>query len=796
MDIKQIKQMLRIVFRNRTYSILNIAGLAIGITCAVLILLWVEDEMTYNSFPKEEHLYALYLHQNYDGNIRSYITAPNPLAAVLAEEVPGIKNVMRYRTIQKSLFTLNEKMLYEQGAFTDSTIFSMLSIEFVKGQASTAFDAANPVVITEEMAERFFGKDDPIGQTLKKDNGDIFEVTAVVKNPKRNSDFNYAWLIPFRHYIREMNAMGWKEAETAWDANWLANYVELEAAADVNQVNNQIKDMLMQRKTVQIPVMSLYLYPISKLKLYGEFIDGHPTGGGYIRYVSIFLLIAVVILVIACINFMNLSTARAQKRIKEVGVRKTFGANRLRLIRQFMTESGIITFASLLSAVIFIFILLPPFNLLVDKNLALSYANPVHWIGLLCVGLICTVVAGSYPAFYLSSFPPMDVLRKLKAKSGAGVIWLRKGLVVFQFVASLTLIVCATFIYLQVQHTRNRSMGMNVEQVILAEANQEIQNQFEPLRNELLSTGYVENVGLSTQTMLNLGTNITGWKWQGKQDNAELLIYYVGVTDELFPTLQITLHEGRNFEAGIDANANNIIINKAFADIMGEEGRIGGRLWRGENTENALTIVGIINDFVFNDMYGISQQPTIFSMDRNMNNLFIRLKPGNIQSALQEVEAVVRKIAPNHPFEYRFMDEQFNRMFKSTLLAGKLSGLFAALAIIISCLGLFGLTAFAAEQRTKEIGIRKVLGATVTDIVVLLGRDMMTLTAISFVIAIPLAWWMMHQWLQDFGYRIGLSWWVFAGSGVLVMLIAMFTVGWIAVKAATADPVKSISNCE
>jgi len=786
--------MFRIVFRNRTYSILNIAGLAIGITCAALILLWVEDEMTYNRFPKEKQLYALYQHQNYDGTIRSYITAPNPLAAVLAEEVPGIKNVMRYRATQKSLFSLNEKMLYEPGAFTDSTIFSMLSIEFVKGQASTAFDAANPVVITEEMAARFFGKDDPIGQMLKKDNGEIFQVTAVVKNPKPNSDFKFSWLIPFRHYIREMNAMGWQDAETTWDANWLANYVELEAAADVNRVNHQIKDMLMQRKTVQTPVMSLYLYPISKLKLYGEFIDGHPTGAGYIRYVKMFLGIAVVILVIACINFMNLSTARAQKRIKEVGVRKTFGAKRLRLIRQFMTESGIITFASLLLAIILILILLPPFNLLVDKNLVLTVENPVHWMGLLCVGLICTVVAGSYPAFYLSSFPPMDVLRKLKAKRGTGVVWLRKGLVIFQFAASLMLIICAAFIYLQVQHTRNRSMGMNVEQVILAEANQEIRNQFEPLRHELLSTGNVENVGLSSQTMLNLNTNMTGWKWQGKQDNAELLIYYVGVTGDLFPTLQITLHEGRHFEAGIDANANNIIINKAFADIMGEEGRIGGRLWRGENTENAFTIIGIINDFVFNDMYGISQNPAVFSLDRNMSNLFIRLKPGNIQSVLQEVETVVRKIAPNHPFEYRFMDEQFNKMFKSTLLVGKLSGLFAALAVFISCLGLFGLTAFAAEQRTKEIGIRKVLGATVTDIVVLLGRDFMVLTIASFVIAIPLAWWVMHQWLQNFGYRINLSWWVFAGSGVLVILIAMFTVGWIAIRAATANPVKAIKS--
>ena len=793
MEFSHIKQMFRIIFRNKTYSILNIAGLAIGITCAALILLWVEDEMTYNVFPKKNQLYALIQHQNYDGKILSYITAPNPLAAVLNEEVPGIKNVTRYKTIQKSLFTLNDnKMLYESGAFSDSSIFSMFNIEFVKGNASVAFDAANPLVITEKMAAKFFGKDDPLGKTLKKDNEEMFQITAVIKDPKPNSDFTFSWLIPFRHYIREMNAMGWQNAETAWDSNWLANYVELEATADINQVNHQIKDMLMQRKRLQVPVMSLYLYPIHKLKLYGDFTDGQPTGTGYIRYVRMFLGIAIVILVIACINFMNLSTARSQKRIKEVGVRKTHGAKRLWLVRQFMTESGIITFASLLLAIIFILIALPPFNLLVDKNLALHFDKPVHWIGLLCVGLVCSVVAGSYPAFFLSSFPPLDMMQKLKAKGSTGVVWLRKGLVVFQFVASLTLIICTVFIYMQVQHTRNRSMGMNVEQVIMVEANQDIRNHFEPLKHELLATGVVEHTGLSTQTMLNLRTNNTGWKWQGKHDNAEMMIYSVGITDDLFPTLQISLHEGRNFEAGLDANTNRIIINKAFAEIMGEEGRIGSMIWRGENTENALTIIGIINDFVFNDMYGISQKPAVFSMDGHMSALFIRMKPGNTQDALQKVETVVKGIAPSHPFEYRFMDEEFGKMFQSTLLMGKLSGLFAALAVFISCLGLFGLTAFAAELRTREIGIRKVLGASVWNIVEMLGRNFMVLTGISFVFAIPLAWWIMHRWLQDYGYRIDLNWHVFAGCGLLVVMITMLTVGFQALMAATANPVKAI----
>ena len=794
-----IKQSLRIIFRNKTYSILNILGLAIGIACAALILLWVEDEMSYNDFPKQKQLYVQYQNQGYSGETYTFKVAPTPLAAALKEEVPGIKNVMRYDKDSdfgvKSLFTLNNKMLYENGAYADSTIFSMLDIEFVRGNAATAFDAAYPLVITEEMASKFFGTDNPIGQTLKKDNGQEYQVTAVIKNTNPNSDFTFSWLIPFQQLVKDQIAAGWQDVETAWGANWLTVYVELNPSADVNQINSQIKDILKQKMNDPNDKTSIFLYPINKLKLYGEFKDGHPTGSGQIRYVRLFFWIAVIILIIACINFMNLSTARSQKRILEVGVRKTFGAKRIRLIRQFMSESAAITLISLLLAIVFIAIALPQFNILTGKQLTLGLNHPVHWIGLLSIGLVCSMMAGSYPAFFLSSFPPIDVLRKLQTKSGANVIWLRKGLIVFQFAVSLTLIICTTFIYLQIHHTKNRSLGMNVEQVLMTGANQEIQNGFEPLKQELLATGVVEHVGLSTQTMLNIWNNGWGWQWQGKPDDGEILISNVGITDDLFPALNITMYEGRNYEQGTDANAKNVIINKTLADLMGAEGRVGGQIWRGDGDgREGGTIIGIINDFVYNDIYSVKQTPCVFRLDGSGSNLFIRLKPGDMQSALKKVESVFKKIDPNHPFEYKFMDEQFEQKFKSTLLVGKLAGLFAILAIFISCLGLFGLTAFSAEQRTREIGIRKVLGASVLNIVELLGRNFMLLIGISFVIAIPLAWWIMQGWLQSYEYRIRISWWVFAGSGILVVLIAMLTIGFQAVKAATANPVKAIKT--
>jgi predicted permease len=789
----RIKQLVRILFRNKTFSILNVAGLAIGIACAALILLWVENEMTYNDFPKQKQLYVLYQNQTYNTDIYSFPVAPNPLAAALKEEVPGIKEVMRYNDGKKSVFSIDEKILYETGVYADASIFDMLDIQFIQGNATSAFSAAYPVVITEQMAVRFFGKEDPVGQTLKKDNGQEYVVTAVVKAPKQNSDFTYSWIIPFQQLVKDYVADGWQDAETTWNNNWMTDYVELETSADAGQINERIKDLLKEKR--QDPTTTLFLYPLTQKHLYGDFKNGKPTGNGYIRYVKLFFWIAVIILVIACINFVNLSTARSQKRIKEVGVRKTFGAKRVRLVRQFMGESGIITCMALLLSVVFVSILLPPFNLLVGKNLALGWDNTIHLLGLLCIGLVCTVVAGGYPAFFLSSFPPIDVLRKLQTRIGSGVARIRQGLVVFQFTASVTLIICTAFIYLQVQHTKNRSLGMNVEQVLIAEANNDIRSHFEPLKQELLATGVVENVGLSSQRIMDIWSNGGSWKWQGKPDNIDPLVSVAYVNDGVFPTLGIPISEGRNFEQG-DPQKNNILINRAFAELIGEEGRVGGRLWQGNNADedNILTIVGIVGDFVFNDPFRTKIGPAVFWMDENGSNLFIRLRAGNMQASLQSVENVFKRIDPNHPFEYRFMDEQFNNKFKSTLLVGKLAGLFAALAIFISCLGLFGLTAFAAEQRTREIGIRTVLGASVMDIVKLLGRNFMLLIGMSFVIAIPLSWWLMHQWLQNYEYRIGISWWVFAASGLLVIVIALLTVSFQSIKAATADPVDSIKS--
>ncbi len=785
-----IRQSLRIIFRNKTYSLLNILGLSIGIASAALILMWVEDEVTFNNFPKEKQLYALYQRQFYGDKVSTFLVAPTPLADVLKEEVAGIKDVFRLEDGYSRLLTLGDKMIYEKGAYTDSSFFSMLDVQFIKGSSTRAFDGAYPLVLTETTAKKFFGAQDPIGQSLTMENKQVFQITGVVKDPKANTSFQYSWLTPFRILIEENIAGGWADAGSSWGSNWMSDYVELKPNVDVNTVNAQIKNIIKEKRNVKDGGADLFLYPISKLKLYGEFKDGQPTDSGFIRQVRLFSIIACVILLIACINFMNLSTARSQKRMLEVGIRKTFGAKRKVLISQFMIESSLITFFAIILALIFIALSLPQFNQLIGKQLTIQFSNPVHWLGLFGIGVVCSFLAGSYPAFYLSSFPPIDVLRRLQARAGNNVIWLRKGLVVFQFAISVALIICTSIIYLQIQHGKNRSLGMEIQQVI----NIPKMDYSEPLSQKLMSTGVVENVGFSNCDMLEIWNSGGEYEWSGKSDKVNPLISRIMASPNLVTTLGIKFIEGHDFESAEDGNKGYVIINESLAKIMGSEGRIGGQIRQGNEGEYA-QIIGIVNNFVFNNIYQSESPPTIlFCYPSNTNQMFVCLKPGNAQEAINKVGAVVKEFHPNQPFEYKFMNEQLDTMFHNELLVGKLAALFAALAIFISCIGLYGLTAFSADQRTKEIGIRKVLGATVWNISEMLSRDFLILVFISFIIAMPLAWGVMHQWLQGYSYRISMNGFIFVGAGLLVVAIAMITVGFQAIKAATANPVKSIKS--
>jgi hypothetical protein len=538
-----------------------------------------------------------------------------------------------------------------------------------------------------------------------------------------------------------------------------------------------------------------FLFPMNDWHLYDQFDNGVQTGGGQIEYVRLFSIIAWLILFIACINFMNLATARSEKRAREVGVRKVLGAEKKRLVFQFMGEAILIAMIAMIFAVIIITISLPSFNTLVQKNLSAGLDNPVHWGALFLITFICGFVAGSYPSLYLSSFNPIFVLKGLKMKTG-GAAFIRKALVVIQFSVSIVLIAGTIIVYQQIQHVKNRSLGFNKNNLLSTNVVGDIATSYPAIKQALLNTGVVQNVALSDHATIYSGNNTDGLTWNGKAPDAKILISKRNVTPEFISTTGLKVVEGRDFEETdslVTPNGVNVIITQSLEKLMGKGGAVGKKLYY-EGDSTMATVVGVVNDYVYGYMYG-KPDPVVFACiaPRNTTLMYVRINPlSDTKVALSSIEATLKKYNPAYPFNYVFVDDQFNRLFLSEALISKLSRVFSALAIIISCLGLFGLAAYTAERRTKEIGVRKVLGASVPGIAGLLSKDFLKLVFISCLVAFPVAWWSMHNWLQGYAYRININGWVFVAAGLAAMLIAIITISFQSVKAAIANPVKSL----
>jgi ABC-type antimicrobial peptide transport system permease subunit len=788
-----LKQSFRIIFRNKTYSILNISGLAAGIAAVTLILLWVEYQVNYDSnVPNLKNVYVTTQNQRYGNNIMTFFVSPGAFTEVLDAEFPEVKRTLRYLD-KHLLFTSGnaENYINESGAYSDSTIFPIAGFHFIKGQEQTVFEPAFPIVISEKMFKKIFNDEDPIGKVLKSSDGYEYTVTGVFKNSPKNTSFNVDWVIPFRIYEDDMVRKG-NVTRGSWESNWLYSYVELQPNSDIEALNQKIK-RLKAEKTGNEYAAEMFLYPLGKQQLYGQFKDGVETGGGYISTVRMFFWIGMAILFIACINFMNLSTARSEKRAMEVGARKTFGAKRSGLVRMFMAESACITFIALILAVGIVLLCLPSFNNLISYPLKLSFTNPYHVFGLLSVGVLCALLAGAYPAFYLSSFSPLQTLKKLKNIGVGSVIWIRKGLVVFQFVVAFVLICATMTIYEQIRYAHSRPLGMELEHVAYYSPTGDIIRNFSAVRQALISTGYVEEASLSTQLMIRLYWNGGGYDWQGRLPDVNPLVSHVEASDKLFATTGVKIIEGRDFTAQeVEEGRNVVIINRSFADIMGEEGRVGSFI----KHDRTFEIVGITENFVYNNAYRENPGPALFYASApNSNFLLIRMKPEySKKKATETINTVLKSFTPNENFQASYLEDTFNSIFWSERFAAKLAGLFAALAVFLSCLGLFGLSAFSAEQRTKEIGIRKVLGASVMSLTQLLIKSFFVLIALSFVIAIPIAYDITGEWLDGYEYRIHDTWWLLVATAGLIIVITLLTVGIQTFKAATANPVDAIKT--
>ena len=798
------KTTIRNLWKNKTYSLLNIFGLAMGIACAGLIFLWVEDEINWDvNNAKKNRLYQLEVNMTSDGNNFTMASTPRPMAKAVQNEIPGIAATARVSDEgQRLLFNTGNKFLYSTGLFADAALFNMFSFNFIKGNAKNPFPQLYSLIITESAAKKFFGNETSvIGKTIRVDNKQNYIVSGVIKDMPENSTLQFEWLAPYDITLLDLRQLATKYKIALTDAiDWGSygplTYVELNKNANLTAINNQLKDFIHRKVSDQ--KSKTFLYPMSQWHLYSDFANGKPTGGGAISQVRLLSVIAWIVLMIACINFMNLATANSQKRAREIGVRKVLGAGKKKLVIQFIGEALLMSTIAAGVAVFIILLSLPAFNSLMQKQLQLQLTNPVHIIALFVIIIVCGFIAGSYPSVYLSSFNPVFVLKGLKMKTGSAA-FIRKGLVVFQFTVSIIFIISTVVVYLQIQHVKNRNIGLNKYNLIEINPENDVSKTFPLIKNDLLRTGLLQNVALADHQTLYGGNTDDRFKWQGSSPEKKMPIAYRNVSPEFIATSGIKIIEGRDFTKNAPSEITDVIINQSMENLLGKGNAVGKVIQSPRSNVDGkytnMTVIGVMSDYVYGNVYDGKTAPVIIfcKPPEDQAFLYVRVKTqSNVEEALSDIQNVMKKDNSAYPLEYKFVDDQFNQMFSAETQISKVSGVFAALAIIISCLGLFGLATFTAERRTKEIGIRKVLGASVSGITRLLSTDFLQLVVIACLVAFPSAWWVMHNWLQNYEYRITISWWIFLIAGLSAIVIALMTISFQSIKAAIANPMKSL----
>lgn len=783
-----LKIAIRSLLKNRGYSFVNIGGLAVGLASSILIFLWIADEYSYDKFQTNYNkIYQLY--QSSEWNM-GHIGTTQSMAYPMKEVLPSKANQVEYICItnwgEGNMLQVGENRLNKFGRCVSEEFLKIFTFPLIKGDENSALSDPSSIVITQSTAQSFFGDEDPIGKTIRIDNDRDQKVTGVIADVPKNSAFRFDYLLPFSFY--EATQPWIKRAKDHWDNNSFQMYVKLLDGATEAETNEAIKDII-KENNAKAPTAKLFLHPMSKWRLHASFEEGVNTGG-LIDYVRLFTAIAIFVLVIACINFMNLATARSESRAKEVGIRKSIGSKRKELVLQFLGESVAITTLAFILAVAIVELLLPAYNILVNKNISINYANGWIWFAALTLILIIGLFTGSYPAFYLSGFKPVEVLKgKLNAAKGGSTP--RKVLVVVQFTTSIALIIGTIIIYQQINHVKNRDMGYDRENLIQVWTNSELETNFQTMREELVRTGAVVSVCKSNSPVTSIfSTNEV--KWQGMPGDTRVAFSTIATEYDYAETMDVKMIMGRDFSRDFPSDSTAVVINEAALKMIGFEDPIGEKLeWGGSQYE----IIGVMQNMVMADAVAEVQPLSMFLIPYWSSTITIRLsKTTDLTSALARVEEVFKKHNPNYPFEYQFTDELFNRKFANLNLITRVAGIFAGLAIAITCLGLLGLAAFTAEQRTKEMGIRKVLGASISGLVLLISKDFARLVLVAFVFAAPLAWWYLNGFLKQYDYRIEMGFWVFAGVGAFALMLTVLIVSTQALKAALANPTRSLKS--
>ena len=774
---------LRNLLRNKGFSAINISGLAVGMASAVLILLWIYNEISFDRFhSQKDYLYQVWNRGEFDGKLQCWDNTPKILGPTLKQEYPEIAEVSR-RYSRWYVTRVGEKKVSTQAIATDPSFFKMFDFPLLQGDAATALNNVYSVVVTEKMAIKMFGTTDAMNKVITIDE-DNFTVTGILKDLPVNTVFQFEYILPWA-YLKKTG-----DDDVSWGNNSVKTFIQLKPHVDPELFGNKIK-AITQRHSNGLEDNDVFLHPISKWHLYSDFENGK-ISGGRIEIVRLFGIIAGFILLIACINFMNLSTARSEKRAKEVGVRKTAGASKWLLVSQFMGESVLISVIAGSLALLLVALSLDAFNLVIGKALTIPYGSLYFWLAALSFILVTGLIAGSYPAFFLSSFKPIAVLKGTFKKTNSAVNP-RKVLVVLQFSFAIVLIVSTLIVVQQIRYAQNRNIGFERSRVVYHWLSGDLTKNFKLIKSELLQTGVASYV-TRTASPLSFGNSDTwGVEWQGKNPAAKIDFDRFSEDQDLVKTAGLQLLLGRDMNLDkYPTDSSAMILNESAAKAMGFRDPIGQIVKDGTDEYH---VIGVIKDFLMGSPY-MDSRPMIIEGAKSYFNV-VHMKLNGTRStaeSLKLIGQIFRKYNPDYPFEYHFVDEDYALKFEDTQRIATLTGLFAGLTIFISCLGLFGLAAYMAENRIKEIGVRKVLGASVSSITALLSKEFLVLVIISILIASPIAWYAMDTWLQGYVYRIAMQWWVFVLAGVLAITVSLLTVSYQAIRAALLDPVKSLRS--
>ncbi|MFT3935023.1 MAG: ABC transporter permease [Chitinophagaceae bacterium] len=783
-----IKNYFKIAFRNlsrnKGFSFLNITGLAIGMASAIIILLWIQNEVSFDRFhTNTARLYQVLGNQAVNGKIVTNTPTPEIMAPVLKHDIPELESVTRISWGENYLLAVGDKKLQAKSNLVDPDFLTMFDFPLIRGDKKTALNDPYSIVVTEQFAKKVFGNEDPIDKVIKVDNDENYKVSALMKDLPNNTQFDFEYLMSYEH----------KSAKGYIDSNWadisIRTYVMLKPNASLESANKKIKDLVDIHSGGKAAKAEQFFYPFSRTRLYASFENGKPSGG-LIERVRTFAVIAIFILLIACINFMNLSTAKSEKRAKEVGIRKVAGALKRSLIMQFLAESIFMALIAGVIAIIIVQLCLPAFNQLVKKELFIDYGNIYLWLSAIAFVLFTGILAGSYPAFFLSAFKPVSVL-KGSFKRVYALVTPRKVLVVLQFTFAIALIICTVVVKQQIQYAQQRETGYNKKDLGYVFFEGDMLKNYQLIKNELLTAGIATSISRGQSPLTQNWSSAVSMKWEGKDPNVKIQINRYTTDGGIVKTTGMQLVEGRDIDIkNYPTDSTACILNEAAVKIMGFKKPVGQLIF--DNPIN-WHVVGVIKDFILESPYETIRPFMIKGPRYGGAVTYVKLNNANTtEKNLKDAEAIFKKYNPAYPFNFHFADEEYAKKFTDEQLTGKLASLFAALTIFISCLGLFGLAAYMAENRIKEIGVRKILGASVSNIASLLSIDFIKLVGIAILVASPIAWWVTGKWLDGYNYRVNVSWWVFAISGAIAILIALITVSFQAIKAAMANPVKSL----